>query len=109
MTPVAADDLGNIYRYISEELFTESAATNILKRMEREIIRLKEFPFDLKELCKIIEETPALLPTQKEFYKIMIHERKTKIPDYSMEQLLAMDKDLKNKPGITDKIKSSEL
>lgn len=45
MTPMAADDLGNIYRYISEELFTASAATNILKRIEKEIIRLKEFPF----------------------------------------------------------------
>lgn len=42
---MAADDLGNIYRYISEELFTASAATNILKRIEKEIIRLKEFPF----------------------------------------------------------------
>lgn len=35
MTPKAADDLDNIYRYISEELFAASAATNILQRIEK--------------------------------------------------------------------------
>ena len=45
MTPKAADDLDNIYRYISEELFATSAATNILERIEKEIMRLKKFPF----------------------------------------------------------------
>lgn len=45
MTPKAADDLDNIYRYISEELFATSAATNILERIEKEIMRLREFPF----------------------------------------------------------------
>ena len=45
MTPKAADDLDNIYRYISEELFAISAAANILERLEKEIMRLKEFPF----------------------------------------------------------------
>lgn len=45
MTPKVADDLDNIYRYISEELFATSEATNILERIEKEIMRLKEFPF----------------------------------------------------------------
>ena len=45
MTPKAADDLDNIYRYISEELFAESSATNILKRIEKGIMALREFPF----------------------------------------------------------------
>ena len=45
MTPKAANDLDNIYRYISEELFATPAATNILERIEKEIMRLKEFPF----------------------------------------------------------------
>lgn len=45
MTPKAADDLDKIYRYILEELFATSSATNILERMEKEIIRLREFPF----------------------------------------------------------------
>ncbi len=30
MTPKAADDLDNIYRYISEELFATSSATDTL-------------------------------------------------------------------------------
>jgi hypothetical protein len=30
-----------------------------------------------------------LLPVQKEFYQIMLRERKAKILDYSMERLLA--------------------
>lgn len=45
VTPKAADDLDNIYRYISEELFATSSATNILDRIEKEIMRLREFPF----------------------------------------------------------------
>lgn len=45
MTPKAADDLDNIYRYISEELFATSSAINILDRIEKEIMRLREFPF----------------------------------------------------------------
>lgn len=42
MTPKVADDLDNMYRYISEELFAASAATNILEKIEKEIMRLKE-------------------------------------------------------------------
>lgn len=45
MTPKAADDLDNIYRFVLEELFATSAATNILERIEKEIMRLGEFPF----------------------------------------------------------------
>jgi hypothetical protein len=46
---------------------------------------------NMEQLDKIVEETPALLPVQKEFYRIMLYERKAKILDYSMEQLLAME------------------
>ncbi len=45
MTPKAADDLDNIYQYISEELCLTSSAANILERIERGIMRLREFPF----------------------------------------------------------------
>lgn len=45
MTPKGADDLDNIYRFVLEELFATSAATNILERIEKEIMRLGEFPF----------------------------------------------------------------
>lgn len=38
MTPKAADDLDNIYRYMSEELFATSSATSILDRIEKEMM-----------------------------------------------------------------------
>ncbi|NLN47737.1 MAG: CtkA family protein, partial [Clostridiales bacterium] len=47
---------------------------------------------NLEGLYKIIEETPTPMPIQKEFYKIILHERKSKILDYSIEQLFAMEK-----------------
>ena len=37
MTPKAAEDLDNIFQYISEELFVISSATNILESIERGI------------------------------------------------------------------------
>ena len=45
MTPKAAEDLDNIYKYISEELFAVSSATNILEKIEQGIMVLREFPF----------------------------------------------------------------
>lgn len=45
MTPKAAEDLDNIFQYISERLFATSSATNILVSIERGIMGLKEFPF----------------------------------------------------------------
>ncbi len=52
MTPKAVEDLDIIYRYISEELFATSAATNILERIEKEIMRLREFPFS----CNLVAD-----------------------------------------------------
>jgi hypothetical protein len=46
---------------------------------------------DMRRLTRIIEETPTLLSVQKEFYNIMLQERKAKILDYSMEQLLSQE------------------
>ncbi|MPM51981.1 Serine/threonine-protein kinase CtkA [bioreactor metagenome] len=54
---------------------------------------------DMEQLDKIVVETPTLLPVQKEFYRIMLHERKAKILDYSMEQLLAMEQSTQEQTG----------
>lgn len=54
---------------------------------------------DMDRLDKIVEETPTLLPVQKEFYRIMLHERKEKILDYSMEQLLIMEQGTQEQAG----------
>jgi addiction module RelE/StbE family toxin len=51
MTPKAADDLDSIYIDILEELFATSASTNILERIEKEIMILKEFPFSCNHVA----------------------------------------------------------
>lgn len=47
---------------------------------------------DIDKIKGLIEETQTLLPVQKEFYMVMISERKAKILDYSMEQLIKMER-----------------
>lgn len=44
-TRKAIDDLDEIYSYISSELLAEKTATNLLKRIETSITRLRDFPF----------------------------------------------------------------
>lgn len=45
MTPKAEEDLDNIYSYITQELFAEESAKNLIDRIEKSIMRLEEFPF----------------------------------------------------------------
>ncbi|WHH59722.1 HipA domain-containing protein [Petroclostridium sp. X23] len=47
---------------------------------------------DMEKIQALIDETPSLLPIQKEFYTVMISERKAKILDYSMEQLMKLER-----------------
>jgi len=57
-----------------------SDCTAALKRISARI--------DMDKIQMLIDETPTLIPVQKEFYKVMISERKAKIIDYSMKQLM---------------------
>jgi addiction module RelE/StbE family toxin len=43
-TPKASEDLEQIYSYISEKLFADTAANNLLEKIESSIKRLKDFP-----------------------------------------------------------------
>ena len=43
-TKIAMHDLDDIYRYISEELFTDNVAIEMLKRIENSIMQWREFP-----------------------------------------------------------------
>lgn len=43
-TKIAINDLDEIYRYISEALFADNAATDLLGRIESSIMRLRVFP-----------------------------------------------------------------
>ena len=54
---------------------------------------------DMEQLNKIVEETPALLLEQRDFYKIMLWERKENILDYSMEQLLKQEQQAAEQQG----------
>lgn len=45
----------------------------------------------MDNIHRLIDEIPAITEVQKDFYKIMISERKAKIIDYSMELLLKQD------------------
>lgn len=42
---------------------------------------------DMEKINRLIEETPGLLPIQRDFYRAIIKERKEKIIDYSMKML----------------------
>jgi len=45
LTPKATEDLDKIYSYISQELYAERAAKNLLEKIETSIMRLQDFPF----------------------------------------------------------------
>jgi toxin ParE1/3/4 len=44
-TPVAEEDLDQIYEYIVNKLFAQKAANDLMEKIETGIMRLKEFPF----------------------------------------------------------------
>lgn len=46
---------------------------------------------DMERIRSLIDGTPTLLEVQKEFYTAIISERKAKILDYSMEQLMKLE------------------
>ena len=64
-------------------LWTQIVEIGPLKRVAERI--------HMDNIHRLIDETPAITEVQKDFYKIMISERKAKIIDYSMELLLKQD------------------
>lgn len=55
----------------------------------------------LSDINNIIDETPYISELQKTFYKKIIKERKEKIIDYALEQLLAREKEHDNSKKIS--------
>lgn len=45
ITPKAYEDLDQIYGYITNDLDNETAADNLMEKMETGILRLSDFPF----------------------------------------------------------------
>ena len=50
---------------------------------------------DLKVMCDMVDKTPYLTDLQREFYKTMLSERKTKILDYAYQKLLKRERSKK--------------
>ena len=55
----------------------------------------------LNDINNIIDDTPYISELQKTFYKKIIKERKEKIIDYALEQLLAREKEYDNSKKIS--------
>ena len=49
---VASEDLDHIYAYITEQLFTDQVAKELLEKIEFHIMRLKNFPLS----CSMVED-----------------------------------------------------
>lgn len=54
---------------------------------------------DMEKISRMIDETPTITEVQKDFYKVMISERKAKILDHSMELLLRQELSPKEQQG----------
>ncbi|MGO5051002.1 HipA domain-containing protein [Lachnospiraceae bacterium LCP25S3_G4] len=70
------------------------ACNQALKRIAERI--------DMDKIGRMIEETPFITEVQKDFYKVMIFERKAKIIDYSMELLLRQELTPKEQQGLLE-------
>lgn len=64
----------------------EPECNKALKRISKRI--------DMDKINELIDEISTLLPIQKDFYKVMITERKKKILDYSMDLLVKQEKEM---------------
>jgi len=69
----------NYFDYISSN--ENADCTAALLRISKKI--------DMRKIDEIIDQTPFILPIQKEFYKTMISRRKARIIDFSLEKINA--------------------
>lgn len=63
---------------------------------------------DMNQIDRLVEETPGITELQKDFYKVMLSERKEKILDYSIE-LLQEQKGTQEEWGNQIKVKQNSL
>lgn len=72
----------------------EPECNKALKRISKRI--------DKDRINELIDEISTLLPIQKDFYKVMITERKKKILDYSMDLLMKQEKEMVQQDEISE-------
>lgn len=56
---------------------------------------------NIDKINELIDGIPALIPIQKDFYKVMITERKKKILDFSMDLLIKQEKEMSQQDETT--------
>ena len=61
----AAEDLDQIYRYISEELFASQVAEGLMAKIEQSILHLGDYPYS----CPIVSEA---LVSRKKYHKLVV-------------------------------------
>lgn len=65
IAPIASQDLDEIYSYIAKELFNEDAAESPMEKVEKSIMRLKDFPLS----CSFVADE---ILKQKGYRKLVI-------------------------------------
>lgn len=83
ITPKAFEDLDEIYSYISNGLYNEGAADNLMDKIEARIMRLKNFPFScsfvLDEILKDKGYRKLIVENYIAFYLVREEERQVVI------------------------------
>lgn len=75
----------NYFKFISAAEFAE--CNEALKRIISRI--------DMEKIFKIVDSTPSITELQKDFYKVMLAERKEHILDFSLKKIMQMDSELR--------------
>ena len=75
----------NYFKFISVAEFAE--CNEALKRITSRI--------DMEKIFEIIDSTPSITELQKDFYKVMLSERKEHILDFSLNKIMQMSSELR--------------
>ena len=75
----------NYFKFISAAEFAE--CNEALKRIKSSI--------DMEKIFEIIDSTPSITELQKDFYKVMLSERKEHILDFSLNKIMQMSSELR--------------
>ena len=75
----------NYFKFISAAEFAE--CNEALKRITSRI--------DMEKIFEIIDSTPSITELQKDFYKVMLSERKEHILDFSLNKIMQMSSELR--------------
>ena len=81
LTDIAKEELEYVYEYISENLYANQAANNLMDKIERSILMLEKNPFACTEVCikphneiyrKLVVDNYIVLYQVEETYKQVV-------------------------------------